>query len=83
MFRASHPSRAITRLVIRRHSHTLPTFLIYTHTFSSKGKAEKRDDQPTVLAFVNGHQPANTTLKVEEGEVSQSGQTEVRKEAFI
>ena len=47
-----------------------------------KGKAEKGDDQPAVLASVGGRQSANTTLKVKEGEVSQSGQTEVGREAF-
>ena len=35
-----------------------------------------------MLASVGGRQSANTTLKVEEGEVSQSGQTEVGREAF-
>ena len=50
--------------------------------YGIKGKAEKRDDQPTVLASVGGCQSANTTLEVEEHKVSQSGQTEVEKEAF-
>ena len=31
-----------------------------------KGKAEKGDDQPAVLASVGGRQSANTTLKVED-----------------
>jgi hypothetical protein len=36
-----------------------------------------------LLASVGGRQSASATLEVEEREVSQSGQTEVGKEAFM